>query len=137
MEPYVPILDQNMDFDIANVNRKIALFLRTSDISTFDNSALPMRKAWWNEKIKIQKESITVNRKEIATHTLAIVEDNGKPIRSQLTGGNGNILGQWRFSEITIDKMLQEFTEAITKNQKVSLACTTGRGVTRNVACKP
>ena len=60
MEPYVPILDQQMDFKLVDVKSLQQLFLRVSDISTFDNSALPGRAGWWQERIDQLHSDITL-----------------------------------------------------------------------------
>jgi hypothetical protein len=135
MEPYVPILDQQMDFNLVNVDSRQQLFLRVSDISTFDNSALDGRADWWRARIDGLNSELSLSSQQAAAYRLVVVEDQGKPIRSQLSRADGKVLGQWRFDDTSTEQMLQTLVSQLAEDHQVATACGTSRGLTLDPAC--
>lgn len=136
MEPFVPILDQQMDFKLVDVNNRPQLFVRVSDISTFDNSALTGRQAWWRERIAKLGDAVSLSVQQTAAYRLVVVEDQGKPLRSQLSKSDGRVLGQWRFGDVGPEQMLKALGNALTADQQLATSCgAASRGLDLEPAC--
>jgi len=135
MEPYVPIIDQQMDFNLVNVKSRQLLFLRVSDISTFDNSALAGRAGWWQMRIDGLNSDLSLSSQQAAPYRLVVVEDQGKPIRSQLSKADGKVLGQWHFSDTSTDSMLQTLVNELAVDHQAVTACGASRGLTLDPVC--
>ena len=119
MEPNVPILNQDMDFPLADVNSLQQLSLRVLDESSFDHSALPRRVAWWKNRIKKLDSDLSVmNRQQTGIYELAIIEKDGEPIRGQLSISGGEVLDRWHFSEISVEDMLSVMVKKLRASTK-------------------
>ena len=135
MEPYVPIINHEMDFNLAEVLRQQQLFIRISDISSFDNSALPNRENIWKNDVGGLNDQLTIGTAQSAGYHLVVIEDRGNPLRSQLSRLNGEVLGQWRFSNIGREKMLQELMGLLKQNKSKVSDCKATKGAKRAEHC--
>ena len=129
MEPDVPILDQDMDFPLAEGYSRQQLSLHVQDETHYYLSPLPGRVAWWKGRIeRLDKDISVISTDKPGIYRLGIVEINGTPSRSRLSISGSGVLGEWKFSEISVEDMLQAMTDKLSHNY-ASAACSS-KGLT-------
>ena len=125
MEPDVPILDQHMDFPVADVYSRKQLILSVRDESSFDLNPQTGRVAWWQGYIeRLHSDIFVISTEQPGGYMLMIVEKDGEPSRSRLSISHSKkVLGDWQFSEMSVEDMLQAMAVKLSTHHQASVAC--------------
>jgi hypothetical protein len=140
MEPYVPILGQDMDFLVARMPISIPVYLSLMDFEA--STGTRERENWWREMLAIRLPTVRFLGQDSARFRLNVVEEDRQPRRIQLVRVNGQQeLGRWRIGpDGEIDAVLDHLIQRLSYEAEKSQPCqhrSKGFVVDHQELCKP
>ena len=133
MEPYVPILRQDMDFLVARMSASIPIDLRLMDFSA-DQATQRERETWWRQELTTRLPKVRFLNRDSAQFGLDVIEEEREPRQIKLVRIDGSReLGRWQIKpDEEIGAVLDSLTQRLSHEAKKLQPCQQARGLIIN-----